>query len=85
MTLEFQCSLWGKYVNPTMRAHDCDLCAVPVPQGSRAHYVNGRINEDYVAGWQHVECWDKFLRGVTTETEPSIPLLVARLLEPRPS
>jgi hypothetical protein len=80
----FSISFWGKYVNPTMTDHACDLCPQVVEQGSRAHYVNGHINEEYVAGWQHVSCWEKFILTGESGLKASIPLQIAKTLEPRP-
>lgn len=84
MNLLFDIRFWGKYVNPTMADHPCDLCPHVVEQGSRAHYVNGYANNEYVAGWQHVKCWEAFLQTGAAEIKASIPLQIAKMLEPRP-
>ena len=83
MSTESEIQMFSKYVNPTMSSHPCDLCEELVERGSRSHYVNGRANGEYFSGWQHVTCWQGLMCGEIAAKEPSIPLLIARLLEPR--
>lgn len=80
--LLFSINFWGKYVNPTMDDHHCDLCPRIVEQGSRAHYVNGNANDEYASGWQHPDCWEAFIKSGQSEIRASIPLQIARMLEP---
>lgn len=77
--------MWGKSINHTARTRSCDLCGKCIPQGSAAHYVVGRANGEYVAGWQHAACWERFFTTGISEKAAAPALQIAKLLEKKPT